>query len=213
MATLITPKRINDLKARVKAECARRAYSGSVTSYSGTSYDYTNTPATDKSIDQEHRTKIATPLNAINSSVITQANSGQSVISDADITAMEAFTTVLEKRAITDHAGSDCKSGCTGMCYGCQGTCYNACTGCTGCSGTCSGGCTSCSGCSGCGDACSSGCGTACGKGCAATCNNSCSGGCSGGCSGSCKGCSGCSGCGSACSNDCVQSCKGGNYS
>jgi hypothetical protein len=33
-------ERITDLKALVKAECLRRAYTGSVASYGGADYDY-----------------------------------------------------------------------------------------------------------------------------------------------------------------------------
>lgn len=154
---LISASRITDLKARVKAECTRRATVGnasgsaSVSSYGGTSYDYTNTPAAGVIIAQEHRTKIATPLNAINANIVATANSGQSKITDSDITSMEAFVTTLETRSATDSSGTDCKGGCTGLCYGCSSTCTSTCTG--SCTGSCSG-CTSCSGCSGCTWAC-----------------------------------------------------------
>ena len=183
---LVSSDRIADLKERVKAECARRAFSGSVVSYAGTEYDYTVTPASGVIIKQEHRDKIATPLNAINSDIIAKA-SGQITISDGDITNMEAFVTVLESREPTDNQGTDCKGGCTGMCYGCQGTCYNGCT--TSCSG-------SCTGCSGT---------------CTATCADSCSSGCRGGCWNACTGCTGCSGsCKGSCTG-CGGSCTGGS--
>jgi hypothetical protein len=41
----IEPTRYNNLKARIKAECQRRAYTGSVATYGGASYDYTTKPA------------------------------------------------------------------------------------------------------------------------------------------------------------------------
>lgn len=67
----ISASRMNDLKARVKAECLRRAKSGSVTSYGGADYDYSITPSTGVIIKKEHKDKNATPLNAINSDKIT----------------------------------------------------------------------------------------------------------------------------------------------
>ena len=183
----ISAERFNSLKARVKAECSRRASKGnasnsvSVSSYADTAYDYTQAAEAGKLIKAEHRDKIATPLNAINSSVITAAE-GQTVITEADLLSMEAFTTTLESRDKADRTGTDCLGGCTGMCYGCT-----SCTSCTGCSG-----CTSCSGCSG---------------GCWKQCNNSCEGGCSGctGCSGTCQG-----SCQTVCSNNCSPTCTVG---
>ena len=70
MATLISPERFNNLKARVKAECQRRNASGSVASYGGSSYDYNTIPAKGTIIAAEHRDKIMQPLKAINSSKI-----------------------------------------------------------------------------------------------------------------------------------------------
>lgn len=224
----ISADRFNELKARVKAECQRRAYSGSVSSYGGTTYDYSVVPATGVVIKDEHREKIATPLNAINSDVITKTT-GIETIGEADMVAMEAFTTTLETRTQADYQGTDCRSGCTGMCYGCQGTCYNACTSCTGCSGSCGDVCTygctySCQGCSGtcfaaCADSCSNGCGGSCG-GCANTCSggctsctNACSGVCGAGCGNSCTSCTnGCVGtCSAYCGFGCGGNCGGGN--
>jgi len=69
---LISASRINDLKARVKAECTRR----SLSSYTGADYEYTTAPTSGGLISQEHRTKIATPLNAINSDIITTPSAG-----------------------------------------------------------------------------------------------------------------------------------------
>jgi hypothetical protein len=41
----ITASRLIDLKARIKAECQRRKYNGSVESYGGSNYDYSTIPA------------------------------------------------------------------------------------------------------------------------------------------------------------------------
>ena len=47
---LIEPSRIIELKARVKAECARRKYVGSVAEYSEAGYDFIETPIVDVKI-------------------------------------------------------------------------------------------------------------------------------------------------------------------
>ena len=97
-------------------------------------------------------------------------------ISQAELENTETRITVWAARSKTDRSGSDCRSGCTGMCY-------SSCTGgCTGCGSGCP------TGCSGCGSGCPTGC-----SGCGSGCPNSCSGcgsGCPTGCSGSCSGAS-----------------------
>ena len=162
---LITPSEISALKARVKAECQRRSYNGSVTTYAGSNYNYTVNPTTGKIISKEHYDKIATPLNAINSDVIKVATASDGLlIQEATIAEFDAFLTTLEARSITSSSG-DCNSSCTGMCQGCKTTC----------TGSCTGGCSSCSGCSGCGG-CDGGCEGGCTFTCWAVCNYGCTG-------------------------------------
>ena len=173
MVTLITPTEINDLKARVKAECKRRSYAGSAADYASLTYDFSIKPATGKYITSEHYNKIAIPLNAINADVIENTNIQHSIIAENDYTTLNAFVTSLETRSISDNENSDCKSSCTGMCYGCQTTCSGSCTG--GCTGSCSGGCSgsckgSCSGCTSCSGDCTQTCGFFCGQGCSGAC-------------------------------------------
>ena len=57
----VSADRFNELKARVKAECQRRAYSGSVSSYGGTAYDYSVVPAAGVIVKEEHREKNSNP--------------------------------------------------------------------------------------------------------------------------------------------------------
>lgn len=214
---LLNAEEIKNLKARVKAECQRRAFEDSVASYGDTSYDYSEVPASGIKIKKEHYDKIATPLNAINANKITTATAGDGkIVSRADYTSLEGFVSLLEKRVQTDTSASDCKGGCAGLCYstctggcsnGCSGTCESTCSGgctsCSSCTGSCSG-CTGCSGCSGtCTDACTSctsctSC-TGCSGGCGGTCKGSCSGGCQSTCKGSCT---------DACTNICAQMCS-----
>ena len=183
---LISAARINNIKARVKAECQRRAFTGSVAAYGGASYDFTTAPANGRTVTKEHYEKNAVPLNAINKNDFP-STSGARVVSDPELAQMEAKLTVYEARAKTDHNGSDCASSCTGLCYGCTGTCWNACTGCTGCGYGCDGVCenncnydcySSCDGCSGgctsCTNKCDDGCTGMCWFNCLMECVDSC---------------------------------------
>lgn len=183
MASLITPNRFIELKAKVKAECQRRQYVGSVASYAGTDYDYSISPTSGGKIVREHYDKNADPLNAITGNF----SSKSSVIKEQAIADMEASVTNLATIDATA-SNSGCAASCTGLC---QGSCT---TGCSGCSGSCSG---SCDGCSGCGSGCS-GC-SGCGSGCANSCSGSCRGSCSGGCNTTCT---------ASCAGDCFGGCS-----
>ena len=225
MAT-VRAARFTALKAKVKAECQRRNGSGSVASYGGSAYDYTVVPQTGGTVLKEHRDKLTGPMSAINSSAVP-ATLGEKIISEAEMANMETRIAVWSARSKTDRSGSDCRTGCTGMCYtSCTGGCYGCGSGCpTGCSG-CGSGCPT--GCSGCGSGCASSCSGGCGNGCTGSCTGNCSGcsggcdgcdGCGGACSSSCSGCSGgcegCGGCGGACSNGCdycSNACGGCDY-
>lgn len=192
----ISPERFSELKARVKAECLRRSKSGDISSYGGSAYDYSIQPTSHTIIRDEHRDKIAIPLNAIDSNKVPN-QTGQNVVLESDITTMETFISALEIRGVEDKSGTDCRSGCTGLCYGCTGsctgTCIGSCTGgCQGCRGTCIG---SCQGCRG---TCTGSC-----QGCRNTCTGSCTG-CRGTCRGSCRG-----GCNTTCTGQCSRTCQG----
>lgn len=162
---MITPDRFTALKAAIKKECQRRAHTGSVATYGGTDYDYTNVPASGKAIAVEHFQKNYAPMSAINKNTFPALSSYGVTVQDAKLTAMEdavaAYATRV-KGSANDNSASDCAASCTGLCHSCTGNCVSSCTGdCTGsCTGTCSGSCTGCSG--------------------------SCSGSCTGSCSGSC---------------------------
>ena len=205
---LVDSARFLALKAEVKAECLRRCYTGSIADYGGTDYDFDHPPAKDNLIDVEHFEKIAVPLNQINDIVIEDTarkvtTDGQRIISDEEMTAMEAAVTKYKTRSMSDTTQGDCRSSCTGACHtassttcvggcgqNCSGTCTGTCRGCSGCSGTCQG---SCSGC---------------GSGCAGSCSGSCSGGCKTTCTVQC-GYQGCVGtCLGLCSNGCTTSCQ-----
>lgn len=196
----IKGERFAALKEKVKAECLRRCYSGSVAGYGGAAYDYTQPAAAGRVIRQEHRDKLSGPLAAINSDGIPQ-RSGPGPVTEAELAAMETKVAAWAARTMADKSGSDCKTGCTGACYGgcatgCDG-CTGGCDGCSGCGSGCSGGCSGCG--SGCPTGCS-GCGHGCDTGCPDSCDNSCRG--------TCDGVSGCSGCAGGCSGSCGGYCS-----
>lgn len=196
----VSAQRYNDLKAEVKAECARRnnvsttSGSTSVASYAGTAYDYTTTPASGVVIKEEHYTKNKVPLAAIKSGI----GSDSKLIDDSNMTELESFVTLCKAQEKEDKtaANNTCSGGCTGLCYL---TCTGSCSG--GCEGTCSGGCSgSCK--NSCGGACSSSCKEGdCYGGCSGDCEGTCSGNCGGSCGDKCTGCSGY--CGAACESYC----------
>ena len=169
------------IKARVKAECARRKYNGSVESYAGSTYDYTVIPTDGNVPLPEHFNKIIVPMNAMVDTGRSQTRDGYLVRAINDI---DSALTTLESIDATA-ADSGCKASCTGLC---QGTCTTGCSGCTGsCSGGCGGGCTG--GCkNSCDWTCSQACYDNCDSGCYGECGTGCSESCSGGCYALCKG-------------------------
>lgn len=188
--SVVKADRFTALKAKVKAEMLRRNKSGSVAAYGGSEYDYAQPPAQGGVVRSEHREKVITPMRAVNSDLVGEAQGA--AIGEEELADLETRVDVWAARTITDQSGSDCKSGCTGTCYtGCV-------TGCSGCGSGCSGGCTGCG--SGCPTGCSS-CGGSCGLGCEYTCIGDCTTGC-GGCANYCS-----TGCTGTCMTYCGQNC------
>ena len=211
--SIITASRLNTLKSAVKAECNRRKYTGSVTTYAGSTYNYNETPAKGVIVKKEVYEKNAVPLNAISGDVSTEVSSN--VIRDSDFLKLETKVAALKKISLSAASGSTgCNASCTGLCStGCGNSC-DGCTGCgSGCASTCSGSCEgSCEGdCSGtctgceaeCKDDCTADCASDCWARCADNCQGSCEGSCRGGCEGSCKG---------DCSNSCMENCRDGQF-
>lgn len=145
------------IKARVKAECARRKYNGSVESYAGSTYDYTVIPTDGNVPLPEHFNKIIVPMNAMVDTGRSQTRDGYLVRAINDI---DSALTTLE--SIDDTAAdSGCNASCTGLC---QGTCTTGCSGCT----------------AACKNSCSGSCGSDCSTRCAVTCTAVCKGSCKG---------------------------------
>lgn len=168
------------LKERVKAECNRRRYAGSVAEYAGVLYDYDVPPVAGGTIDVEYYNKIVTPMNAI-------LDTGYTVLEKGDaIPELSTLSNTLSTLEAEPAAGdvSSCRASCTGLC---KGSCESGCTSCSdGCASTCTSGCKGgCSGCSSCSGTCS-GC-TSCVGGCSSTCQSTCRNGCVGTCTAVCR--------------------------
>lgn len=204
--SIITASRLNTLKSAVKAECNRRKYTGSVTTYAGSTYNYNETPAKGVIVKKEVYEKNAVPLNAISGDVSTEVSSN--VIRDSDFLKLETKVAALKKISLSAASGSTgCNASCTGLCStGCGNSC-DGCTGCgSGCASTCSG---SCEG------SCEGGCSGTCDEGCQAACQDDCTGDCAGGCSYLCAdSCStNCEGtCRGGCDNSCMENCRDGQF-
>ena len=189
---IIKAQRFNELKTKVKNECLRRKYVGSVEEYGGSSWNFSNTPNTDREIEEDHYRKLSIPVRKINWKV-TPNGPFDRIINDDDLLSFETNITAFEGREIDDYTTpTDCSSSCTGTCTtscttGCGSSCTGTCTG--GCSGSCK---------SGCSGGCKSGC-TSCTGGCSNTCETGCGSGCIGECFSSCYN--------AACSNDCTTVC------
>lgn len=221
--SIITASRLNTLKSAVKAECNRRKYTGSVTTYAGSTYNYNKTPAKNVIIEKEIYEKNAVPLNAISGDISTEVSSN--IIKDSDFLKLETKVASLKKISLSAAAGATgCNASCTGLC---STGCGDSCSGCTGCGsgcastckgdceGSCSGGCSgSCTGCEAeCRDDCTANCADDCWARCADNCRGDCEGDCSDACSKDCgSGCSG--GCSTSCDKDCSDTCANtNNYS
>ena len=109
--SIITASRLNTLKSAVKAECNRRKYTGSVTTYAGSTYNYNKTPAKNVIIEKEIYEKNAVPLNAISGDISTEVSSN--IIKDSDFLKLEtkvaslAFLTLTLKIPLKLFSASD----------------------------------------------------------------------------------------------------------
>lgn len=217
--SIVDIDRLTKLKAKVKAECLRRKYTGSVENYGGSTYDFSNNPTIGGIIKREYYDKNATPLNAINNNLVPKANitDAKNVALNDEIYNMDYQVSAWMTTDKTNKNHTDCAVSCTGLCLSCTGSCTNGCSGtCSvicgwSCSGGCSGGCSG--SCSGCGSGCSGGCSGSCSGNCKGTCTTTCgyagcsakcAEGCSNGCSGTCT--TSCGRCGTNCSGACTTS-------
>lgn len=208
----------NALKARVKAELARRSHYKDISQYSNANYDYEKTPEEDLRITIEHINKILEPMQHIHPKKI---GFDDKVASDGTLLKFKPdepipnLNILLSYLAVceTDNvqwsytSQEHCMANCEGLCHI---GCYNRCKGCGSC-----GGCAQ--------SASSDSSGGSSGVVCdpctrSGNCGNSCTNGCVTGCLTTAQGCS-CGTCASAagsssttCDKVCSKSCKGNGY-
>ena len=170
---MLTAEELVALKAKVKAEMARRSGNGSIAHLSGAEWDFENKPMKDGLILAEHGKKVIEPLlHVADHGDLKFVQQGEG-IPDSFSKELNSWVDSLANEP-TEGSQSSCRSQCTGLC---AGTCSTACSGCNGCSGckdSCTGQCDAkCVGCTGCGSGCNNGC-----KGCSGTCGSGCASGC-----------------------------------
>ena len=197
--SIVDIDRLTKLKAKVKAECLRRKYTGSVENYGSSTYDFSNNPTVGGVIRKEYYDKNATPLNAINNTLVPKANitNTENVALNDEIYNMDYQVSAWMTTDKTNKNHSDCANSCTGLCLSCTGSCTS------GCSNTCRANCAN--DCTGvCGDGCTNSC-----RGCGSGCSGSCYGDCDGGCKGTCSVTCGYEGCSGVCQEGCKSNCSG----
>lgn len=197
--SIVDIDRLTKLKAKVKAECLRRKYAGSVENYGSSTYDFSNNPTVGGVIKREYYDKNATPLNAINNNLVPKANitNAENVALNDEIYNMDYQVSAWMTTDKTNKDHSDCANSCTGLCLSCTGSCSS------GCSNTCRANCAN--DCTGvCGDGCTNSC-----RGCGSGCSGSCYGDCDGGCKGTCSVTCGYEGCSGVCQEGCKSNCSG----
>lgn len=129
------------LKARVKNEMARRNGNGNISTYGGSTYDYTTIPSDKAFIKEEHFNKVKDVLANINPDGLPTTAKKDNVI--PAMLQIDAKLTLFESQSHSATSNSDCALSCTGMCVGCNTDC-TSCSGCGGCDTTCSSVCISC---------------------------------------------------------------------
>lgn len=176
MDLVLTPEKLNELKAKVAAEMKRRnapEHSASLEKYGSMEWEYGSPPKTADDIRDEYMQKIIDPLLQVNDFLPDNSFTSGKTGLERSLYKAEQFVDTLAE--IPQNSGeSGCRGSCTGLC---SDACTSGCTSCTSCTGGCS---TDCS------KACADNCGGACG-GCSAGCFTSCTNTCGSGCTGNVK--------------------------
>ena len=129
---------ITALKAKIKAECARRNGYGSLTSYAASNYDFSVAPTDGQVMLEEHGKKTIDILLAVKDVGDLHFVKKDEIVPASFTTDLSAYVDKLATEPSTSTTSS-CRGACTGLCLG---TCHSACDG---CSSTCNG-CSSCTG-------------------------------------------------------------------
>ena len=97
----LTAAQLNSIKQRVKAEMARRNGYGSLAEYAGSAYDYSDVPAKDSIIIEEHGKKAVDLLLKIEDIPNLQnVNQGDKITSGLDNAVITAQLSKLEKETM-----------------------------------------------------------------------------------------------------------------
>ena len=227
---IILASEVNNIKQRIKTECDRRQYQGSVASLGGPAHD----------IEAIQNEIVLYKIFEETVGLLKQINNNSfKNYTEAKSSIIKEWNTLSNQLIVLEQAGmksqsleaTGCAASCTGLCFstcsdscaqsgcaaGCGSGCASTCTG--GCKTTCTGGCNitckescegQCTSCQGtCSEWCKETCDVSCKDGCNSSCKGKCTGSCEGGCSGNCEG--GCyPGCNAGCYAYSQAACGGG---
>lgn len=184
---MLTASELVTLKNKVENEMKRRCYYGSLTGFSGDSWEIQTVPTKNTPILTQQGKSVIEPILQITDYGdlnIEKLKPGELIPESFDSSLINHIDKLSGEDVYGNH--SSCRGACTGLCVG---TCGNTCDGCKGsCQGTC-------------GTNCTTSCGVNCGS-CSGVCSSKCSGLCTTTCTNSCTGCK------SSCNSTCGANCK-----
>lgn len=131
----MTAEQVIELKAKLKAELARRCGNGSVAEFASEQYDFSNVPKSGEPITVEQGQKtVDLLLKIMDYGDLKQVTKGDTLPDSFDAELIDLVDR-LSKEEFTgeETEQSSCRGACTGLCVG---SCVGLCNGCTGCSGT-----------------------------------------------------------------------------
>jgi hypothetical protein len=131
----MTAEQVIELKAKLKAELARRSGLGSVAEFASDEYDFTEVPQAGRAITADQGKKIIDLLLQIcDYKDLRYVVKGDTLPEAFDAELLD-LVDKLSKEQITGDSTE--VSSCNGLCTGlCVGSCINTCNGCTGCTGS-----------------------------------------------------------------------------
>ena len=150
---MLTAEQVNELKAKVKTEMARRSGYGSLERCAGSESEFDQTPAPGGRILAEHGRKTINLLLNVKDYPGLVLVDGETPDGEIPSTSGDAIPTGFDENLIAEvdelaietmtGSISSCRGACAGLCFGaCSGGCAG-CSSCTGgCGSGCSGGCT-----------------------------------------------------------------------
>lgn len=110
--SVVKADRFTALKAKVKAEMLRRNQSGSVAAYGGSAYDYAQPPEKGELVRGEHREKVITPMRAVNSDLVDEAQGA--AIGEEELADLETRVEVWRRGPSPTEAAATANRGAPG---------------------------------------------------------------------------------------------------